>query len=174
MSSALKDSPAPRTSATRFWRLRLLVILLGVLVLLAFVATSAYDVWRSYRHTITATHREISNVANALAEQTGWTWQAVDLLLVDTARWYRDDALKIPDKDFDSLLAHRTAGTWVRLITLTDAHGIQRHRSQGITPPDLDLSDRDYFIALRDHPNAGLQMSGPLITRSYGMIVLLL
>ena len=168
MSSALKDSPSPRTSATRFWRLRLLVTLLGVLVLLAFVATSAYDVWRSYRHTVTATHREISNVANALAQQTAWTWQAVDLLLVDTARWYRDDALKIPDKDFDSLLAHRTAGTWVRLITLTDAHGIQRHRSQGITPPDLDLSDRDYFIALRDHPNAGLQMSGPLITRSTG------
>jgi PAS domain S-box-containing protein len=168
MSSGLKDSASPRTSASRFWRTRLLVVFLGVFVLLVFVAASAYDVWRSYRHTVTATHREISNVANALAQQTAWTWQAVDLLLVDTARWYREDALKIPESEVDSLLAHRTAGTWVRLITLTDAHGIQRHRSQGTTPPDLDLSDRDYFITLRDNPNAGLQMSGPLITRSTG------
>jgi PAS domain S-box-containing protein len=168
MFSGLKDSASPRTSASRFWRTRLLVVFLGVFVLLVFVAASAYDVWRSYRHTVTATHREISNVANALAEQTAWTWQAVDLLLVDTARWYREDALKIPESEVDSLLAHRTAGTWVRLITLTDAHGIQRHRSQGTTPPNLDLSDRDYFITLRDHPDAGLQMSGPLITRSTG------
>jgi len=88
-------------------------------------------------------NREISNVANALAEQTAWTWQAVDLLLIDTARWYQEDALKIPAGDIDSVLAHRTAGTWVRLITITDAHGIQRHRSQGVAPPDLNLSDRD-------------------------------
>lgn len=168
MSTPLKDSVSPRTNATRFWRLRLLVILLGVVVLLAFAAASAYDIWRSYRHTVTATNREISNVANALAEQTAWTWQAVDLLLIDTCRWYREDASGIPASDVGSILAARTSGREVRLVTIADAQGIQRYRSQGSPPPNLDISDRDYFVAQRDHANAGLYMSGPLVSRSIG------
>ena len=74
MSLRLKGSVSLQAGATRFRRLRLRVILFGVLVLLAFAGASAYDVWHSYRHTVTATNREISNVANALAEQTAWTW----------------------------------------------------------------------------------------------------
>ena len=168
MPSPLKDSAAPLPGATRYWRLRLLVILLGVFVLLAFALASAYDVWRSYRHTVTATNRELSNVAHALSEQTAWTWQAVDLLLLDTARWYRDDARNVPESDIDSVLAARTAGAQVRLVTIADAHGIQRHRSQGSTPPNLDISDRAAFIAQRDHPDTGVFMSDPLVTRSTG------
>ena len=106
--------------------------MLGVLVLLAFVGASAYDVWRSYRHTVTSTDREISNLANALAEQTAVTWHAVDLLLRDTARWYKDDFRAIPERNFDAVLAARTMGArQVRLVTITDANGIQRHRSRG-------------------------------------------
>jgi PAS domain S-box-containing protein len=158
-----------QADATSFRRPRILVISLGVLILLAFAAASAYDIWHSYRHTVTATNRELSNVANALAEQTAWSWQAVDLLLLDTARWYRDDSAEIPEGDLDSVLATRTAGArQVRLVTIADPNGIQRHRSEGKPPPDLDVSDRPYFIAQRDHANTGLFMSGPLITRSTG------
>jgi PAS domain S-box-containing protein len=53
------------------------------------------------------------------------------------------------------------------LITITDAQGIQRHRSVGSSPPDFDVSDRSYFNAQRDR-SAGLFMSEPLITRSEG------
>ena len=166
MSWPHKVSGASRPSATRFRRLRLLVILLGVFVLLAFAAASAYDVWRSYRHMVTATNREISNLAHALSEQTAWTWQAIDLLLLDTARWYRDDAHNIPDRDIDSVLAARTVGAQVRLVTVVDAQGIERHRSQGATPPNLDISDRDHFIAQRDHADIGLFMSQPVVARS--------
>jgi hypothetical protein len=45
----------------------------GILVLLAFAGTSAYHLWRSYRNSVTATRREISNVASALAQQTART-----------------------------------------------------------------------------------------------------
>ena len=169
MSSPLKNSASLQTGATRFRRLRLRVVLFGVLVLLAFAGASAYDVWHSYRHTVTATNREISNVASALAEQTAWTWQAVDLLLLDTARWYRDDAAKIPEANRDSALAARTAGArQVRMVTIIDAQGIQHYRSQGSAPPHLDVSDRPYFIAQRDNANTGLFMSEPLVARSTG------
>ncbi len=59
-------------------------------------ATPVYDAWRSYRYAVAATDRELGNTANALAEQTAWTLQAVDLLLLDTAQWYRSERQAIP------------------------------------------------------------------------------
>jgi PAS domain S-box-containing protein len=166
MSSAT-DLSFSDPDSTRFKRLRLGVAALGVLVILAFTGSSAYDAWRSYRHSLVATNREIGNVANALAEQTAWTFQAIDLLLLDTARWYRNDGQGIPSERLNEILATRVAGVpQVRLVTLVDAHGIQRHRSRGVSPPNLDVSDRSYFIAQRDGTAQGLFISEPLVTRS--------
>ncbi len=120
-------------------------------------------------NSLAATNREITNVATALAEQTAWTFQGIDLLLRDTARWYQNDSKKIAPERLDEVLANRSAGVrQIRLITITDAQGIQRHRSRGSSPPHLDVSDRSYFIAQRDGTAAGLFMSEPLITRSDG------
>jgi len=153
----------------RFKRLRLRIVLLGVLVVAAFAGASAYDAWRSYKSTVSATHREISNVAVALAEQTAWTFQGVDLLLRDTARWYQNDSAKIAPERLDEILANRSSGVrQIRVITITNAQGIQIHRSRGSAPPHFDVSDRSYFIAQRDSTAAGLFMSEPLITRSEG------
>jgi signal transduction histidine kinase len=154
----------------RFKRLRLRIVILGVLVVIAFAGSSAYDAWRSYKGTLAATHREITNVATALAEQTAWTFEGVDLTLRDTASWYQSEGKKIAPERLDEVLANRSAGVrQIRLITITDAQGIQRHRSRGSSPPDLDVSDRSYFIAQRDRTVAALFMSEPLISRSEGL-----
>jgi PAS domain S-box-containing protein len=153
----------------RFKRLRLRIVILGVLTVIAFAGSSAYDAWRSYNSTLAATDREITNVAMALAEQTAWTFQGVDLLLRDTARWYQNDSKKIAPERLDEVLANRSAGVrQIRMITITDTQGIQRHRSLGSSPPHLDVSDRSYFIAQRDSTVAGLFISEPLISRSDG------
>jgi PAS domain S-box-containing protein len=164
---ALDDSASPRSRSIRFRRLRLGAIVLGVLVILAFAGSSAYDAWRAYHNSLVATDRELGNVAKALAEQTAWTWQGIDLLLRDTARWYQNDGHKIAPGRLDEVLANRTAGVrQVRLFTIVDAQGIQRYRSRGSSPPNLDVSDRSYFIAQRDRTATGLFMSEPLVTRS--------
>jgi PAS domain S-box-containing protein len=164
------SGPTAQTAGShRFKRLRLRIVMLGVLVILAFAGSSAYDAWRAYNNTVAATGRELGNVATALAEQTAWTFQGIDLLLRDTARWYQSDRLNIAPERLDEVLANRTAGVrQVRLITITDARGIQQHRSRGASPPHLDVSDRAYFIAQRDHTVTGLFISEPLITRSDG------
>jgi PAS domain S-box-containing protein len=165
--SSPSDPASRHTGSMRFRRLQLGIVLLGVLVILAFVGSSAYDAWRSHGRALEATDREITNVANALAEQTAWTWQTVDLLLQDTARWYHSDSRQIPPERLDEVLGNRTAGVrQVRLVTIVDAHGIQRHRSRGHSPPNLDVSDRSYFIAQRDSAVTGIFMSEPLVTRS--------
>ena len=74
------------SASIRFTRLRLGIVVVGALVILAFAASSAYDAWRAYHNSLAATDREIDNVAKALAEQTAWTWQGIDLLLRDTVR----------------------------------------------------------------------------------------
>jgi PAS domain S-box-containing protein len=157
------------TGSTRFKRLRLRVVMLGVLVILAFAASSAYDAWSSYQHTVAATDREIGNISNALAEQTSWILQAVDLLLSDTARWYDSDSRGIPPERLDAALAIRAAGVQqVRLVTIVDSQGNQRYRSHGLAAPTINVSDRSYFIAQRDGTAKGLFMSEPLVTRSEG------
>src|SRR3984893_6416220 len=164
---SLDDSASPRTRSIRFKRLRLGGVVLGVFVILAVAGSSAYDAWRAYHNSLLATDRGLGNVAKALAEQTAWTWQGIDLLLRDTARWYQSDGHNIAPERVDEVLANRTAGVWQgRLLTIVDAQGIQRHRSRGSSPPHLDLSDRSYFIAQRDRIATGLFMSEPLVTRS--------
>ena len=164
---SIDESASPRTRSIRFKRLRLGAIVLGVLVILAFAGSSAYDAWRAYHNSLVATDRELGNVAKALAEQTAWTWQGIDLVLRDTARWYQNDGRNIAPARLDEVLASRTAGVrQVRLFTIVDAQGIQRHRSRGSSPSHLDLSDRSYFTAQRDGTATGLFMSEPLVTRS--------
>src|SRR6202051_4416573 len=106
-SDALITQPAP---SIRFNRLRLGIVVVGLSVVVAFAALSAYDAWRAYRNSCAATDRESDSVAKALAEQTAWTWEGIDLLLRDTARWYRSDSSKLPPERLDEVLAIRTAG----------------------------------------------------------------
>jgi len=154
-------------SSTRFKRLRLGVAVFGVVVILGFAGSSAYDVWRSYGQALTATNREIGNVAHALAEQTAWTWQGLDLLLRDTADWYMNASHEIPREQIDAALGIRTAGVpQARLVTIVDAQGLQRHRSRGHSPPNLNVADRSYFIAQRNRTVTGAFMSEPIVTRS--------
>ena len=159
-------NPQPATH-DRLQRLRWAILAVGILVILAFAASSGYDAWRAYENTLNATGRELDNESKTLAEQTAWTFQAVDLLLEDTARWYRTDGLKSTPAHIDEVLGNRASGVrQIRQLTITDAQGIQRYRPGIPSSYHLDVSDRPYFIAQRDRTLAGVFMSEPLITRS--------
>jgi PAS domain S-box-containing protein len=156
-----------KPASTRFGRLRVGVVTFGVIVILAFAGSSAYDVWRDYDNSLAANERELGELAGALAEQTALAWEGVDLLLRDTVAWYQSDGRKLAPERLDEYLATHAAGLrQVRLLTIVDAQGIQRYHSRGSVPPNVDVSDRPYFIAQRDHPAVGLFMSEPLVTRS--------
>jgi PAS domain S-box-containing protein len=168
MPSASGDVP-PDAGSTRVKRLRLGVVVFGVLVILAFAASSAYDAWTSYRYARAATEREIGNTANALAEQTAWILRAVDLLLLDTARWYGSDSHEIPPERLGAALAIRTAAVQqVRQVRIVDSQGNPLYWSRGPAAPTQNVADRSYFIAQRDGTAQGMYISEPLVTRSEG------
>jgi PAS domain S-box-containing protein len=161
------NSSFTQTGSLRLKRLRLGALTLGILIILAFAISSAYDAWRSHQRAIVMTDREIENVANALAEQTAWTFRAVDLLLLDTAQWYSSEGRNIAPARIGGLLEGRTAAVkQVRLVTIVDAQGVPLYRSREGTIPNVNVSDRSYFIAQRDGIATGSFMSEPLVTRS--------
>jgi PAS domain S-box-containing protein len=163
-----------RTTSMRAARVQRRIIVLGVLVLIAFAGSSIYDSWRSYRRTIASTDRELNNVAGALAEQTAWTWKAVDLLLSETVRWYSDEGAGLsPEARNDALTARATGVAQVRALRIVDARGIVREHSRGASA-DLDVSDRSYFTAQRDRRTSGVFSSEPLVSRTDGRTAVIL
>jgi len=174
MSAAV--NPAwPDTGKARFKRLRVGVVALGVLVIAVFGGSTAIDAYRSHRHAVIATDREINNVAKALAEQTAWSLQSVDLVLLDTARWYRNDSHEIPPERLGAVMQNRTPRLpQVHNVVIVDAQGIQRFASIGSPTPNLNVADRSYFTAHRDGRASGLYMSEPLVTRSEGRDAIIL
>jgi PAS domain S-box-containing protein len=156
--SALSDSP-------RYATLRRRTIVLGSLIIASFVALGAFGMWRSYRHALAVTKRELGNVATALAGQTGWNWQNISLLLSNTASWYLLDAPKLGPAELDNALRARTPVVpGVRNVVIIGANGIERYSSPPASP-GIDVSDRSYFIAQRDRTANGLYLSEPLVSR---------
>jgi PAS domain S-box-containing protein len=170
------SAPSPPTTRTlRFVRLQRAVVTVGAFMILAFAGSSAYDAWRSYRYSVDAAQREINSVANALAEQTAWSLEAVDLLLIDTVRWYRTDGKSIAPEGRDAALAARAAGVPpVRQVTIVGAHGEQLFRSRISNMPGFNVSDRAYFTVHEENPNRGLFVSELLTTRSEGRAAVVL
>ena len=160
---------AHESGVIRLRRLQRGVTLLGAVVILAFAGSSAYDAWRSHRYALIATDREIGNMAKALAEQTAWTLRTVDLLLLDTARWYENVPEGTPAATVNAALAARVAGvTPVSQITIVAADGQQLHRARELPAPLLNVADRSYFRAQRDSAADQLFISEPLVARTDG------
>jgi PAS domain S-box-containing protein len=159
----------------RFKRLQWGIAVFGALVILIFAGSSAYDAWRSYRYAVIATDREINNLAKALAEQTAWTLQTVDLLLIDTARWYESESASMPAAALDAALGARTAGVKpVRLVLIVGADAQLRYHSRPLPLPVPSFADRSYFSAQRDGLVDGLFISEPLVTRTDKQVAVVL
>jgi PAS domain S-box-containing protein len=163
-SSALPSE----TGSFRLRRLRLAALWFGVLIILAIALSSVYGAWQARRYAIAANERELSNLAGALADETAWTLEAVDLLLLDTAQWYSSEGRTLPRDRISASLEDRAAGVQeVRAVTIVDGQGKQLFSSR-VSALREDVSDRSYFTAQMNGSAAGLFMSEPLVTRSEG------
>ncbi|WP_052810516.1 ATP-binding protein [Variovorax paradoxus] len=151
-------------------RLRRRIVAAGVLLIAACIGSAGYDGWRLHQQIMLANERELGNLAKALAEQSLRSMQAVDVVLRDTASWYGAASGDFGPGEVSPGLASRTVGVpQVSVLTVVDAHGMQRHRSRDTGGPLADVSDRPYFIAQRDSRDTGLFISEPMTTRTEGM-----
>jgi PAS domain S-box-containing protein len=147
--------------------LRLRIIAVGAVLISAFIGSAAYDGWRLHQQIVAANDRELGNLAKALSEEASRSFQAVDVLLRDTAVWYMLSSSKGDAEAMTMALASRAVGvSQVSVLTIIDAHGKQLYRSRPTGEPLADVTDRPYFQVQRDTPTAGLYINAPIVTRT--------
>ncbi len=151
---------------TRAARVRMWIVVIGVLVIAAFASSSAYDAWRSYERTMSANDRELGNLAKTLAEQAQDALQTSDLLLRDTVTWYETEHPESGSVASAKLAARAAGLPLVRVVSIMDEHGVPRFRSRELPATVTSVSDRAYFIAQRDDPGLGVVLSDPLLTKA--------
>ena len=157
------DTPA--LGAARAMRLRRRIIAVGALVLVTLSSWVIYDNWQAYGHSLASTDRTLTNLAIALGDKAESGLGPVDLLLQTTAQWYGTQRPG-DDAGVNEALALRAADiASVRLLALTDAQGRIIFHSRQVPAAIQDVSDRAYFIDLRDHGRSGIYVSEPLLLR---------
>jgi signal transduction histidine kinase len=142
-----------RSAIRRLW------VICGLLVGSAFLIGGEV-IWREHQNAYAAAERELSNLGVVLAEQTSRTVQSVDVIV--QAVQLRVSSLDIQSPaEFRERLAGDTTHQFLLnslrnlpqadAIALIDSSGTLLSWSREQPTNSLDLSDRDYFVWLRDH-----------------------
>ena len=116
--------------------LRRRIVVGGVVLILAFAASSAFDVWRSYGQSLAAVNRELGNLARALAAEAARRFQATEAVLRDTETWFEANAGRASVKQAAETLAQLGSGLPLGAIYITDAAGALVYSSDAL-PPEL-------------------------------------
>ncbi|APW44225.1 hypothetical protein RS694_17945 [Rhodoferax saidenbachensis] len=155
--------------------MRLRIIAIGALVISALVGSAVYDSWQLHEQLKAWNYRALGNLARALSSEANRNFQSVDLLLMDTAVWYQDAALKATPTEIEQALSARVTGLGqVSVLTIVDAQGMQRYRSRDTGRPLTNVADRPYFTTQRDAQFSGLYINEPIVTRSEALPALVM
>lgn len=158
----------PRVDAAGYARLRAGVLVLGVLVIVGFAASTGYDAWRSYERAIESTDHQLENLSSALAAQAAWSLRGPVALLGRIARWYPAHS-RLPPGRMGRLLKERASSVaQVTSIQIVDARGVVRESSLGSPATGMNVSDRSYFRAQESATAQGLFVSVPRLTAADG------
>jgi signal transduction histidine kinase/CheY-like chemotaxis protein len=163
------SAEAARREGTRRRALRLRLVLIVAAVCAAVSLSTFFDTLHDREETLALAERQHDNVAGALAEQAARALQATDLILKQAMLLDPDAPGAPPDRESipDLLQRHMSGVPQVRNLFLFDP-ARQLHLSTAPTGAKSDLSDRSYYLAQRTHPDLGLFVSEPFISRATG------
>ncbi|HEV2674845.1 MAG TPA: response regulator [Aliidongia sp.] len=121
---------------------------------------------------ITSAH----NLALALSQHAERTLQAADLVLAGLSQRIEDDGLQPGFLDrLNVILASRAQqAPQIRELVLIGIDGHWQASSLPQLRTDIDNSGRDYFIYLRDHPDARTFVSEPIFSHSSGKLTIIM
>ena len=103
--------------------LRRSIVVVGLVLILAFAASWAFDVWRSYGQSLAAVDRELGNLARALAAEAARRFQSIEVVLRDTETWFEANAGRASPKQAAETLEQLRSGLPLGAIYITDAAG---------------------------------------------------
>jgi len=158
-----------RREGMRARALRVRLMLIVAAVCAAVWLSTLFDLVRDRQETLALAARQHANIASALSEQAARALQATDLILEQAALLDPDTlTTPVPRDSIPDLMRRHTSGVpQVRNLFLFDP-ARQLHLSTAVGAATTDLSDRSYYTAQRDHPDLGLYVSEPFISRVTG------
>ncbi|CAH2602456.1 EAL domain-containing protein [Rhodovastum atsumiense] len=151
-------------------RLSWLALLGAVFGLGLAVATGVY-LARERDDMLRNAGRETRNTALVLASWVESGLRAIEVFEAATVAWIGSQGIDTPEKFrarlsgqavHDNLVARVAGLPRVRTLFFVDAEGQYVAGTGAWPPPLLDVSDRDYFAALRDDPSRERFLGGPL------------
>jgi PAS domain S-box-containing protein len=154
------------------------LLVIGSMLILTFIITAALTIWDSRERDLDAGEHELSHLSLTLSETTARTMQNLDLILRVLQTRIAEAGIKTPDdlrEKFATEAAHRLlldriqdAGRIDALSVIDNVGHVVNYTRNWPAPRDLDLTDRDYFIAHRDMPKLGLFVAAPVRNRTTG------
>ena len=149
-----------------------LLVGFGVALIVALAITASVIAWRQRAGTLADADRDASNLSLVLAEQTSTAIRSVDDLMFDAI-----DAVRISGRGggrdgLSGEAVHKSLRNGISTLPqalslfVVDGTGKPIHSSRSFPPPDINSSDRSYFIAHRDNPESGLFISEPRRSRA--------
>ncbi|GGF31302.1 hypothetical protein GCM10011611_41820 [Aliidongia dinghuensis] len=151
----------------------LLCALLLCIILLAFdaaIVLRARAIERGEGFT------SVRNLAQALSQHAERTLETADLALAGIAQRIKDNGLP-PESlpHLDEILASRIQlAPQIRELVLIGPDGHWLAASLPAVRTEINNSDRDYFVRLRDHPELGTYISEPLYSRASGRLTIIM
>jgi diguanylate cyclase (GGDEF)-like protein/PAS domain S-box-containing protein len=176
-SAAPVASPPLVATAPRRSRAIYLLVVCGLLLSAAVIAGSAWLIADLRSRALAASGRELRNTALILAEQTDRAIQAVELMQNDLIERVR--ALGIVSAgDFERAMSGHSvhhmlkekAGGWPHIgsITLINSNGKLFNFSRFWPLPEIDVTDREFYRALKSDPTLTSFMGEPVRNRATG------
>jgi hypothetical protein len=149
----------------------------GIGLLCVIVTTASFAVWDRREEAIARSRQEMTNLGIVLAEQTARSIQAADLVLQETRAMVLAAGVDSPEQ-FERLMGteevHRFLSDRLKFLPQADAVGLVSadgrliNGSRSWPVPAIDLSDRDYYMYLRQHGGPGMFISAPAVSRGTG------
>lgn len=161
--SAPQQPPKPAKPPTR-WPVIFGVLLLNLLV----VAVTLLHLREARSDFEDDARASVQNLSLLLERDIGGSFDKIDLALQDLVETHALLGRNlISGQEWTAfLLRHRERLPMLSALRATNAHGDVIYGLDPDSPVGASVADRDYFIRLRDNPQAGLVMTRPLYGRT--------
>jgi PAS domain S-box-containing protein len=149
----------------------------GLLLVVAIIGVTVTFALSMRNQALEETERELGNVGSILAEQTAQSFRALELVqasLIDHMRAKEVETEQHLEQlmgrsSIHHMLADKISGLpQIDAVTIVNEHGRLINFSRYWPIPRIDVTDRDYFKALRDDSERMVFLSEPVQNRGTG------
>ncbi|MFG1477888.1 EAL domain-containing protein [Xanthobacter sp. V4C-4] len=160
-----------------------LLVGLGVLICAIIALGSTLLARTLYQQAYAEHRREVRNLATSLAQQTDRALQSLDLVERSIAERVADGGIQTP-QEFQTVMAQRSIHRLMRekisglphvdALSVISSTGKLIGFTRSWPAPDIDVSERDYFVALSSMKGPATFVSEPVANMATGAITVYL